>query len=144
MIPVKIAQRRIAILWFCGAGLLFVYCILLSISSGDTNLADFLWSWFLPTVMPTLSLILGVLVSDSLKKSADEREVEIFIYRTAILISFFYLSCVWSTILLQPFSRLKLVDLLQMSQLWLAPLQGLTSAALGAFFVQRTPKKNQA
>lgn len=132
MIASGIAKKRLAAVWFPGAGLIFLVVLAASILP-DGATASKLWTWFLPTVMPTLSLIVGVLVLDARGRIAAVQEVDAFLFRLAFGLSAFYLIIVALTLLLTPFSA----ELLDRSQLWLAPVQGLTSAALGAFFVQR-------
>ncbi len=95
--------------------------------------------------MPTLSLIVGVLVADSLGKNENKDASELptadqFVFRLSFSLSIAYLLTVVLTILLSPFfeqsaQEKTIFDLMKLSNLWLAPFQGLVSAALGSFFV---------
>lgn len=127
------AKRRLAKIWLIGAAVVFFVVLAMSVVPDDPDFTSKLWAWFLPTVTPTLSLIVGVLVLDATGKGRVAREVDPFLLDFAAWLSLFYLALVGATLLLTPFSP----RLLDSSQLWLAPLQGLVSAALGAFFVQR-------
>ena len=49
-------------------------------------------------------------------------------------VSVFYLAMVSLTLLVQPFLTTPALELMQRSNLWLGPLQGLAAATLGAFF----------
>lgn len=60
--------------------------------------------------------------------------VDRFFFRLADFLSIAYLATVILTILLSPFSRLSQLELIKVSNLWLAPFQGLVTAALGGLF----------
>ena len=135
-IPVAASRRRLATVWFIGAGLLFVLLLLQSIFGKFGDKASEAWYWLLPTIMPTLSLIMGVLVSDTLG-SVKTNTVDQFMFRLSFFLSIAYMLVVSLTILLSPFSEQPPLELMNLSNLWLGPFQGLVSAALGAFFVSR-------
>jgi hypothetical protein len=52
----------------------------------------------------------------------------------AMGLSTFYLTVVFLTILLQPWLTPEPHEVMKQSNLWLAPLQGLVAAVLGAFY----------
>jgi hypothetical protein len=87
--------------------------------------------------MPTLSLITGVMVMDTLGKGIKIKKVDRFIIRLTYAVSATYIFVVASTIFFQPFSTVPLLDLMKQSNLWLGPFQGLASASLAAFFVKK-------
>ncbi|MGH8078327.1 MAG: hypothetical protein ACREPE_13510, partial [Lysobacter sp.] len=100
------------------------------------------WAWFLPTVMPTLSLIVAVLAADyRVEPTADEKPmatVDRRMLRLAVGLSSIYLLLVALSILIQPFlSTTAPLVLMQRSNLWLGPMQGLVAATLGVFFQSR-------
>lgn len=132
----SVCRRRLAILWLGGAGVVFVLLFLQSVLGRYGENVAKAWGWFLPTVMPTLSLIIGVLAIAATRKAAGDKEVDRFFYRLAFGLSAFYLLLVALTLLLQPFLPFAPLELMQQSNLWLGPLQGLVSAALGIFFVK--------
>lgn len=61
-------------------------------------------------------------------------------FKLTKVLSVVYLVVVSLTVLLRPFSALPPVKLMNISNYWLAPMQGLTTAALGAFFVKQEIK----
>src|SRR3546814_11951537 len=86
------------------------------------------WGWFLPTVMPTLSLIVGVLVADrrAAGKGQDERQagkpVDDLFFRLGAGMSVMYLLLVGSSVLVQPLFPLPpRLYILTRSNLWLVP-----------------------
>jgi hypothetical protein len=136
-------KRYLASLWFLGAGLLFFIILAQSILGRYGDRSSEAWSWFLPTIMPTLSVIIGVLVMDAIGKGVNIDEINGFLFKLTFGISCCYLFAVLLVILLQPFSSLSPFAVMSQSSLWLGPFQGLVAAAMSAFFVQSaTPTKN--
>jgi hypothetical protein len=130
-------KRYLAAVWFLGAGIVFLLLVLQTqlghFGDNDTDV----WGWFLPTVMPTLSLIIGVLVMDAFGKGVTTANPDSFLFKLALGLSCFYLVVVLLTILLQPFVATPALKMMQKSHLYLGPLQGLVAAALSAFFVSK-------
>lgn len=141
------ARWRIGAVWFVGAGVVFLLlvaqCLVAPEIYGDRLVEA--WGWFLPTVMPTLSLIVGVLVIEGRRRQAvgtaeapaptDEAPVvEGSLFALSMGLSFVYLLLVAATVLVPAATGSPPVDLMQRSNLWLGPLQGLTAGALAAFF----------
>jgi hypothetical protein len=143
-VPIGVAKRRLAVIWLSGFG--FLLCLLMaqSVRGVYGPKVEQAWAWLLPCVMPTLSLIVGVIVSDAQKPGPADKQVDRFIVRLAVAFSVAYLFVVSATILLQPFSSLTPLGLMTQSHLWLAPLQGLNTAVLGALFVRQDPKDGDA
>lgn len=134
-VPVSNCQRILAGVWFGGAGLAFVVLLvqtLRGVYGGQTQRA---WGWFLPTVLPTLSLIAGVVASDALA-SAKETTVSSLVYNLSLWLSVFYVLLVLTTFVVQPFSSTP-IAVMETSHLWLGPVQGLVGSVLGVFFVSR-------
>ena len=130
------ARRRLATLWFTAAAVLFVLFIGLTVGGPLKGEPQEAWGWFLPSCVPTLSLVIGVLVAESRQAGRKERRVDVFLFKIATGCSAFYLVVVLATLLYLGFGAAdKGLDFLKSSNLWLAPLQGLAAAALGAFFV---------
>ncbi|MDB4882906.1 MAG: hypothetical protein JWL95_1672, partial [Gemmatimonadetes bacterium] len=104
------------------------------------------WAWLLPNLMPTSSLIVTVLVLEARGGTSDERAIDPFLYRLTMGLCAGYLLLVLATILGQPLSGTPVLTAMKQSNLWLGPVQGLASGALGAFFFQgerdETPKES--
>jgi hypothetical protein len=136
-ISLNISQKYLAILWLFGSSISFLIILLQTILGRYGDRTNEAWGWLLPNIVPTLSLIIGVLVSDAFNQSEESVAVDKFVFRLAFLLSTIYLMVLTLTIVAQPFSELNPLELMKQSNLWLTPLQGLVSAVLGAFFVQR-------
>jgi hypothetical protein len=134
----KRARKILAVVWFAGSGPLFLLLVLQSLLGRfSPSERDEVWSLFLPAVVPTLTLMIGVLVSDALGKSQSHEVVGRFIFSLTLSLSIIYLVIIGLPLFLAPFSDEAPIALLRASQLWVLPLQGLVSAALGAFFVHK-------
>lgn len=137
-----------ASIWLGGAGLVFLVLVVQSLVGRYGSQSEDAWAWYLPTVMPTLSLIIGVLASDfraaaSATTTATATATDTKVLPVAakgllwlgVALSVFYLLLVAITILVQPFLQdVSPIELMHRSNLWLGPLQGLTAGVLAAFF----------
>jgi len=133
----KQAKNVLVIVWFVGSGLLFSVLILQSLFRFSPTEREAVWSLFLPSIVPTLTLIIGVLVTETLGQAQPQAWVMGPIFSLTLFLSALYLVAIGLPIFLSPFSDETPIALLRASQLWMVPLQGLTSAALGAFFVHK-------
>lgn len=142
-----------ASIWLGGAGLVFLILVVQSLVGRYGSQSEDAWAWYLPTVMPTLSLIIGVLATDfrvaatanataaasATTTTANDAKVLPVSARgllwLGVGLSVFYLLLVAVTILAQPFLQdVSPIELMHRSNLWLGPLQGLTAGVLAAFF----------
>lgn len=135
-VPLAQCQRRLAVVWLLAAALLFAILVVQSLAGKYGEQAGRVWSWFLPTVVPTLSLIIGA-VAYSARQSGSGDTVERFAYQLSLGLSVFYLVLVAAVPLVQPLLAVDPFQLMDSSKLWLAPVQGLLGLSLGAFFVSR-------
>ncbi len=126
-ISMKECRRRLATLWFAVGLTLFVVLVLQSVLDRFGDRVEDAWSWFLPSVMPTLLLIVGVLVLDVASGGYVDRNVDPFFFWLTFSLSALYLLLVAATLLLQPFTGVPVLDLMKQSSLWLGPLQGLVA-----------------
>jgi len=143
-LSVQTCKKRLSALWFLVGAFLFIIVVIQSMLDRYGDRVEDAWKWFLPTIMPTLSLIVGVLVIDIKSSEKVTKMVDGFLFWLAFCLSAIYLVIVALTFFIQPFTTTPLLELMHRSNLWLGPLQGLTSASLGAFFVKAEsadPKK---
>jgi len=136
-ISIKKCKTGLAALWFTGSLGVFLILVIQSVLGKYGERVDEAWGWFLPIVMPTLSLMVGVLVVDAVAPSekADDK-TGWFMFGLATVLSTVYLVLVALVPLIQPFTNVPTLDLMRRSNLWLGPLQGLVAGALGAFFIK--------
>ena len=137
-LSMKVAQKRLATIWFVGAAMVFLVLLVKSLHLGPAEpYVTALWAWFLPTVSPALSLIVGVLVMEARRKKAQNEVADTFLFRVCVGVSILYLLVVLAPVLLEPFTPPFTQKAMQVSQVWLSTLQGIATAVLGAFFVKR-------
>lgn len=103
-----------------------------------TSFTKDVWAWILPLLFPTLGLIVTTIVATRVPGGRPERVRCSFAY-AALAFSVFYLLLIAITLLLQPFyatSPSDAVAKMQLSNLWLGPLQALVTSALAVAFVR--------
>jgi len=130
-----LCQRRLAILWFSTCGAVFLLALIRIMFHGiPDDAAKQVWGFLLPNMVPTLSLMIAVLVAEAVAPPPQPKQGNRFLFQMAFWLSAAYLA-VFLLMVLVPFGSMKpLMDADQ--QIWLTPLQGLATAALGAFFVK--------
>ena len=138
-LTMHIARKRLALAWFAGAGVCFAVLLFISFFGRKVDLAG-LWDWFLHATVPNLSLIIGVLVYAHRQHAAGETTVDPFPYRLALWLSLLYLMLLLLPLLFFPLTGKTLPDLLNISRLWMAAMQGLVTGVMGAFFVRQDGK----
>ena len=124
--------------WILGAGSVGLLLALQSLFNHYGQGADEVWAWFLPTVMPTLSLIVAVLVSDFHAAGGPGGSPQPVVgpwLWLALGLSVIYLLLVALAVLVPAIRQVPPLETMHRSNLWLGPFQGLTLAALGAFIV---------
>jgi hypothetical protein len=135
---IRKSTGRVALgsLWFLGGGFLFILFVVQTILGRYEGKTDVAWAWLLPTIMPTLLLMIGVFAADAMGPQDEDAAVKPFIFFLSFGISVLYLAAVALTILLQPYSKTPFWELMKQSNLYLGPFQGLVAAAIGIFFVK--------
>jgi hypothetical protein len=131
------ARWRLSILWFIWAFVIFAVVVLQSIFGRYGEQVQEAWSWFIPTVVPTLSLMIGVIGEAAMQNQKDVRSVKRNFFKLAFWISAGYLLILSLTILLQPFAPVGAIELYVRSNYWLAPMQGIVAGALGLLFTSQ-------
>jgi hypothetical protein len=132
-------QNALAIPWFAGAGAAILVLVIQSVRGHyGTNLGK-AWDWLLPTIVPTLTLIIGAVTAQALTSKDNEPDatVNVLAFKLCYGLSWFYIALILLTLLLQPFSGLTPLELMAISHFWLTPIQGLVGLALGVFFISR-------
>lgn len=130
-------KRNLSKIWFIGVALIFFVLILQSYFNHYGTRVEEAWAWFLPSVLPNSSLIIGVFVSDAMGNNLKSASVDKFLYRLTAWFITVYLMLMLLTLLIQPLLVQPPLDIMKLSNLWLAPIQGLVTASLGIFYLQK-------
>jgi hypothetical protein len=136
MIEAGVAQRRLVILWLAGSVPVLAIMLFRTFGPNSTDI-ERVWSWLLPSLMPTLSLVVGIYTSTAFSRVRD-RAVDGMYFRLAGALSLAYLAILTLAIVFYPFSTQPALVTLDRIALVLGPAQGLVSAALGVFFVSQS------
>jgi hypothetical protein len=144
LLPLDSARWRLGVVWFPVCGLIFLILIGQSVGGVYGNELQRVWGWALPNFLPTLALMLSVFAADALKPYKDVLFVRKSFCLLAVGLSIFYLCALLVSILVQPLLQMfrtngegglaVKIELLETSNLWLAPLQGLVIVSLGVLF----------
>jgi len=145
-IPLDRVRVQLSRIWFIGSGLIFMILVSQTVMGQKYKLDEVqkVWSWFVPTTFPTLSLMVGVLGAGA----TDKKEVR-FVKRgfksLTLWLSLMYLVVLAATILLEPLSQLATTKLFEISNYYLTPIQGLVVTAIGFIFTSsnETEKSRQ-
>jgi hypothetical protein len=140
VITLDAVRSRLSILWLVGGGLLFVLMVLQSLMGRYADKTQEAWGWLMPTIMPSLSMIVTVLGYTALDPLYSTSVVRKSFFNMAFWLSTLYLTLVLLTILVQPLvanAPGEAVGLMRQSNLWLGPFQGIVASALGVLFVSK-------
>ncbi len=140
LVSLDVVRERLAWVWLVGAGSILTLLVVQSLLHVYGDLTQEAWGWFLPTMMPTLGMIITVLTYTALDPISSGSVVRRAFIQIAVSLSVIYLVLVLLTIVIQPFAALNAADrvgLMRTSNLWLGPVQGLVASALGVLFVSK-------
>ena len=136
------ARTELLVIWLSGGGILFLVLTLQSIFGRYGTELQSVWSWFIPNILPTLSLMIGVIGATALAPAAKQaKRVKRSFFRISRALSFFYLALIALTIMLEPLTKTPVLELYTSSNYFLGPIQGLAVAALGMLFVTQDSTK---
>jgi len=117
------------------------------------------WALFTPMVLPTIGLIVGVLVADALNPPSEDKKIPGTIFWVTLVLSLLYLGLVNAIFIAMPSLAANagdvtavpdagkdvartsvLLDSFKRSGLMLGAIQGLVTATLAVFFVNKSTK----
>ncbi|MBV8685985.1 MAG: hypothetical protein JOZ90_15250 [Alphaproteobacteria bacterium] len=131
------AKLLLTYLWWGWGLLLFAPLIFFTVNEATSAFATAAWSWFLPDILPVLTLVGAAAYKDGGRDSAAAESAGPLLPAT-IGISAVYLLVLTLCVLLL-FLRVPPVAAVQPTNLFLAPLQGAATTFLGLFFT--SPRK---
>src|SRR5260370_39122668 len=117
-------QGTLLLIWLIGS--IPAVTLLLARTFGpNADEIERVWAWLLPSVMPTLSLVVGTYAATALTESPKTKTVEVLFFRVAAGLSLAYLAVVVFAILLYPLSPPPATKSLERVGLVLWPVHGL-------------------
>ena len=131
-------RNKLASLWLITAVVIVVIVAAETMLGAiDQNNAQSVWDWLLPTLTPTLGIILSTLSRTAFQSSPSRAVVRKSYFHLAFGLSVFYLALILASILFRQSIAVDTVTWLaklQTSNLWLAPIQGFVALILGILF----------
>lgn len=138
---IETARNKLAKIWFIGSALPFLILVVQSILGRYGQNVQAAWTWFVPTVFPTLTLMISVIGAAAIKPKED-RFVRSNFLKITIGISYGYLFVLSLILFLQPFAPYEdPIKLFSISNYFIAPLQGIAVGALAFLFTSDTKPK---
>jgi hypothetical protein len=137
VLPLEKVRNQLAALWLIAAAVLTLILVMQSLLGKYGDVAQEVWGWALPTIMPTLGMIISVLGYTALDPTTGNSVVRKSFSAIAFWLSVLYLLLIGLTVIIQPFSGKDPIQLMRLSNLWLGPFQGLVASALGVLFVSK-------
>jgi len=143
------ARNRLFIVWIIGSIVPTVIIMIQTIlGSKYEGIAQQVWGWFSPLIFPTITLMIGVIGASAFNRDNDtDKTVDPTFFNITIGLSVFYFLAIDTVILAEPFSdKGNPLSSFTTSNLFLTPVQALTTAALGFLFtsVKKSPREQQA
>ncbi|MEM7721074.1 MAG: hypothetical protein AAF376_01755 [Pseudomonadota bacterium] len=142
--PLRSARLQLARIWFPAAGILFLILVVQSLTLVHGDEVQQVFSWALPNFLPTISLMMSVFAQDALVR--DEQEIDKVFVRSSFLkiskwISLFYVALLFISVFAASVTGDRPLDTLEVSSIFLGPIQGLVVGALGVLFFVREEQK---
>lgn len=137
----RACRQRLTTIWLIGGGAVLTLLFMQTLNDRYLEADQVVWDWFLPYIVPTVSLMVGVLVANATSESkadpdAKPKTADPFLYRVALGVSVFYLVCLGAVLLMwDPNSRTIDVYLAD-AKFFVTALQAIVGLSLGAFFVK--------
>lgn len=149
LVPLEKVRTQLALVWFGGAGAFLVLLIVQSLGTVFTGKVPDLFAWALPTIMPTLGLIGSVLAAQAVVRAGTEMKdawVRASFFRLTRLLSIAYLVVLLVgtpaiTVVASTRTGANALEMLALSNYWLAPLQTLVALVMGALFFSKEQKE---
>ena len=149
-LPLDSARWQLAMVWVPSCAVLFLILVAQSLGGAYGTQLQRAWGWALPTFLPTLALMTSVFAADALSvRTKSPAYVRRSFFGLAMGLSLFYLFTVFVSVGAQPFVGMVTaapdmvvarLELLELSNMWLSPLQSMVVAALGVLFFLKEQK----
>jgi hypothetical protein len=136
-LQMNVCKKRLTILWFMWFAFLLLIMVVQTVLGNYLDDVDAVWKWFLPTIWPTLALMLGAWFAGVSGEEAEGKVIDRFVYAAAFGLSALYLLLVTISIFGQVIARgLTPLQLMELSNTWLGPLQGVVAGSIAFFFLK--------
>src|SRR5262245_17934277 len=117
LVSLDTVRVRLATIWLGGASVILLIVVLQSLLNRYGDKTQEAWAWLLPTLMPSLGMIISVLGYTALDPVLSGSVVRKSFLRVAQWLSVLYLGMILLTILIQPLAGREPVELMRTSNL---------------------------
>lgn len=133
------AKKNLSSLWFILSGIIGFLMIIQTISDKYGSFTSEVWNWLLPSIIPTLSLIMSIFIID-IKGKQSNRQIDSFYFKLSFSLSLLYLLTILLMIITISESKegINKINFLKDSNIFLGPFQGLVNASMGFFFFKKS------
>jgi len=141
----EVCKRRLLTIWVTLGGITLLILLFRTIvAKAYAPHDDEVWGWFLPHIVPTLALMIGVMVADDRRRSktgpdesAAPQMASGMLFRLACILSVTYLSLLLSLVLYEIWAEDTIMALTKGMTYFTTAMQGLIAALLGAFYTRK-------
>lgn len=130
------AKRKLLFTWILGFFLLFLFFLVQTITGRYKNIQGH-WEWFLPQILPTLSLMLSAFFANADKNAkSDKLVIDIWYFRICQIISYVYFIVFLIVLFSYTKDKGNILEYYRGFSIVFSVFQTLLSASLGFFFVK--------
>lgn len=142
-VAMRECRKRITIIWFLLGGLAFAVMILYSFGGSLGDKVVQAWGWLLAATAPTMSIIASNIATDATDPNTSADMVDTFYYRLSMMVSGVYLVTILLTLVCWRMTGYQSpYEVMALSSIWIAPMQGIAASILSIFFKKAVPTKN--
>ncbi len=144
------AQKKLVVLWCTFSLAVFILFFIQTLTGKYLGHMGEVWEWVLQFIIPPLTLIIGVLISQ-VTSEPNTRKVDIFYFRLALGFSLFFLVLLFLSAMIVPVlhqaqnssvliseiteeNKRTIIDAFESYNAFLMPVQGISTLTLGLFF----------
>jgi len=148
-IDFNVARKKLLMQWIIFSAVIFIIYLIQTLTGRYENYESEIWEWLLKFIIPSLSLMIGVLISHMSSQQSDET-TDLFYFRLAQAISYFFLVMLLLSAFIIPIIHLQqnrnlsitdqqktIEEAMKSYNIFLLPLQGLATLTLGLFFTKK-------
>jgi hypothetical protein len=138
-------KKKLAKLWIiCFIILSLLLFIQTLFGLKHTGVEESVWGWYVQSIVPNITLIVGVLAYEHIKGiTENEQVVDSFLFKLTYWFSAAYLFALACVFLLQPIvviadKQVTVLELSKKATFFLATFQSIVNVCLGIFFVKES------
>jgi cytochrome bd-type quinol oxidase subunit 2 len=142
-------RKRILRVWLWMSFIIILIFLLQTVNGKYNDLVKEVWQWLFQYILPPITLMIGVFISQSLKREDEDIEIDNFYFQLSYGISIFFLLILFLAPFSVPYIHLSMntglsdiskqkniLDAYKVYDNFILPIQGIMMLCLGMFFTQ--------